>query len=349
MAIQVVRELTADVIKRGSTRNVYAKQHDYNSRFLNVRVQEDGKDIVVKPTSTVILNVKRSDQASNMFYGTVNTDGTVRVPLTSWILEVAGSHTCDISIISEDPAVAKLTTMQFSIYVEDAVVCDENIPESTEYSVIIDLLTRTEEAAKEAEAAKKDAEASAKAAKEAAEANRGTVHVIVTSVTDEDDNVTYSSDTTFEDILIAESEGKSVQVSYGVLVYFLAEQNDYTRIFTNIRHTSDEEGGNYTVISQIVFHSNGVITLREHEATSPDPVEGSGGLLVVNVTVNETGVYTSDKSFAEIVEAESAGKVVQVELNVMKNSGRLPSGAPATAPTNRLNKKQGAFLPLALT
>lgn len=142
MAVQIVREVNADVVKRGSTRAVYAKQHDLNSRFLNVRIQEDGKDLIIDPALTVVLNVARSDNVEGVFYGTVNEDGTVQVPLTSWMLELAGTLVCDISIISEDPAVAKLTTMQFNIYVEAAVVCDSSIVDAEEYSVIVDLLTR---------------------------------------------------------------------------------------------------------------------------------------------------------------------------------------------------------------
>lgn len=146
MAIQIIREVSADVIKRGATKTVYAKQNDLNSRFMNVRIQEEGKDIVIDPGLTVMLNVERPDKSENMFYGTVNADGTVKVPLTTWMLELAGTLVCDVSIVSEDPTAAKLTTMSFNIYVEEAVVSDESITETTEYSVIVNLLNRVEEA-----------------------------------------------------------------------------------------------------------------------------------------------------------------------------------------------------------
>lgn len=142
MAIQIVREITADVVKRGSTRTVYAKQNDVNSRFLNIRIQEDGKDIKVESTSTVMLNVERPDKEENIFFGTVNDDGTVKVPLTTWMLEQSGTLVCDVSIVSEDVTVAKLTTMQFSIQVEAAVVTDGDIEESEEYSVVVEILNR---------------------------------------------------------------------------------------------------------------------------------------------------------------------------------------------------------------
>lgn len=157
--IKIVREVTADVIKRGSTRAVYAKQHDRNSRFLNIRIQEEGKDIAIDSTATVMLNVERPDRQENIFYGTVNEDGTVKVPLASWMLELEGTLLCDVSIVSEDEEVAKLTTMQFNIYVEAAVVADESFIETEEYSVIVDLLNRTTEAEAKAAAAAQNAEA----------------------------------------------------------------------------------------------------------------------------------------------------------------------------------------------
>ena len=113
MAVQICRDLNVDVIKRGSSRVVYAKQNDVNSRFLNVRIQEDGTDMSVKSTWSVMFNVTRSDNLSDVFKGTVNEDGTVKVPLTAWMLELEGTLVCDISLVSDDPEVAKLTTMSF--------------------------------------------------------------------------------------------------------------------------------------------------------------------------------------------------------------------------------------------
>lgn len=168
MAIQIIRDVSADVIKRGATRSLSAKQNDLNSRFLHVQIQEDGQDITVDPSLTVILNVKRSDKATNMFYGTVNDDGTVQVPLTPWMLELAGTLECDISIVSEDPTAAKLTTMQFNIYVEASAVSDENIVDTEEYSILVDLLERT--AAAEAEAKE--------AAEQALIAKKGAIEVL---------------------------------------------------------------------------------------------------------------------------------------------------------------------------
>lgn len=167
MAIQIIREISADFIKRGSTRVIYAKQNDCNSRFLNVRIQSDGQEFYVEPDTKVVINVERPDKAENMFYGTVNTDGTVQVPLTAWMLELAGIISCDISLIYEGDPVVKLTTMQFYVNVEAAVVSDPSYGDDTELSVIVELFEKAKESYEEAAGFAERAEAAAIAAENA--------------------------------------------------------------------------------------------------------------------------------------------------------------------------------------
>ncbi len=130
MAIQIIREVIADVVKRGATKVIYAKQHDFNSRFLNIRIQVDGVDFNVAQTSTATLNVSRPDKATQRFNGSVNPNGTITIPMNSWMLDLAGTLQCDVSIIDSDPEEAKLTTMKFSIRVEEEVVCDDSCAET---------------------------------------------------------------------------------------------------------------------------------------------------------------------------------------------------------------------------
>ena len=142
--LEVVREVVADVMVRSTSKLVVAKQNDAGSRFLNVRIKDNGKSMDVPSTSSVILNVERPDNSSGTFYGTVNDDGTVRVELNSWMLEQAGTIACDISIVKENSA--KLTTMTFYVEVEAAVCCDEDFIEAEEYSVLVELLIKTQDA-----------------------------------------------------------------------------------------------------------------------------------------------------------------------------------------------------------
>lgn len=169
MAIQIVREVSTDVVRRGTTRAIYAKQNDLNSRFLNVLIQEDGKDIKVSENAEVLLNVERPDKQQNIFMGSVNKDGTVRIALTSWMLELAGTLLCDISVVSTEPEV-RLSTMQFNIYVEEAVIPDAVFEETEEYSLIVDLLNRTSEAERRAVNAADEADRAKQAAQDSATA-----------------------------------------------------------------------------------------------------------------------------------------------------------------------------------
>ena len=141
----VVRNVVADVLNRNTSKPVVAKQHDANSRFLNVRIQESGKDMNIAGADQVILNVQRPDESTGMIRGSVNADGTVKVELSAWMLEQAGTVSCDISIVKEATS-AKLTTMTFYIEVEAAACCDGDIIETDDYTVLVELITQTQDA-----------------------------------------------------------------------------------------------------------------------------------------------------------------------------------------------------------
>ena len=140
----VVRDVVADVLSRNSVKPVVAKQNDASSRFLNVRIQENGKDMNIDSTCSVVLNVQRPDGSVGMIRGSINEDGTVRVGLSSWVLEQAGTVSCDISVVREDST--KLTTMTFYVEVEPAVCCDGDIIDTEDYSVLVDLINDTQNA-----------------------------------------------------------------------------------------------------------------------------------------------------------------------------------------------------------
>ena len=154
--LQVTREVVTDVVTRSTSKLVTAKQNDDGSRFLNVRIQNGGKNVDIDSTATVLLNVKRPDDSTGTLYGSVNEDGSVRVELNAWVLEHPGSISCDISIISKESA--KLTTMTFYIEIEPAVCCDEDIVDADEYSVLIDLINQTQQACDVANVAAETAE-----------------------------------------------------------------------------------------------------------------------------------------------------------------------------------------------
>lgn len=165
--VQIIREITVDVSLTNNLRAITAKQNDLNSRFLKINITDNASPLKVNSASKVTMNVKRTDNEVRMFYGSVNDDGSVTVPLTSWMLAIPGSINCDVSIISTDDS-QKLTTMQFSIYVEEAVYPQEALEENENYDVLVDLLDAAEnmqecieatEAAEEAAAMAEDAAA----------------------------------------------------------------------------------------------------------------------------------------------------------------------------------------------
>lgn len=137
--IQITREITVDVARINEFQAIIAKQSDYNSRFLRVTITNNGCPINIVEGSTVSMNALRPDNASQSFLGTVNEDGTVTVPLTSWMLELDGRVCCDISVIDEN--LQKLTTTLFTLHVEGAANPDINILQDERYPIIIQLLS----------------------------------------------------------------------------------------------------------------------------------------------------------------------------------------------------------------
>lgn len=136
MAI-VIKPITVEVSKPNVFQAIAAKQNDSNSRFLKVTFVNEGEKIEVPPSAKVTINAERNDGQSNSFFGEVNADGTVTVPIHSWILELPGIVESDISIIEED---SKLTCTTFTLLVEEASHSSGDISDSEQYDVLTDLI-----------------------------------------------------------------------------------------------------------------------------------------------------------------------------------------------------------------
>ena len=115
---EIIKKITVDVMGENLFESIVAKQNDYNSRFLNVTFVSENDIIEIDPSSTVLINALRADSEAKSFAGTVNEDGTVTVPLTSWMLELDDVVKCDISII--DDSSRKLTSTLFTVTDEEA-------------------------------------------------------------------------------------------------------------------------------------------------------------------------------------------------------------------------------------
>ena len=136
---QILKSLSLDVSRQNRVRTILAKQFDNNSRFLKVQLNNEGEPIVVEKDSIVLINATREDGKSDSFFGYVNDDGSVTVPISYWMLEVTGKVKCDISVISEQGS--KLSTLSFAIEVEKTNGCGESIEEHEDCGILVQLIS----------------------------------------------------------------------------------------------------------------------------------------------------------------------------------------------------------------
>jgi hypothetical protein len=138
-----------------------------NTRFIKATFVDSGDKIIINqsPTLRVIINAQRSDGAAKGFDGVINDDGTVTVPLHSWMLELDGKVTCDISVVdTEAEDNKKLTTTSFALLVEKAAWGGDGITSDPQYDLLIELLNTCASAGEVAETAlEKSQEAIARA------------------------------------------------------------------------------------------------------------------------------------------------------------------------------------------
>jgi len=134
----IVKNISVDVASENIFRSIIAKQYDTDSRFLKVRLTNEGEQINVSPTSVVIINALREDNEAQAFAGTVNEDGTVTVPIAYWMLELDGQVKCDISVIDSEQR--KLSSTSFTISVEAAAYSGTDITEDESYDVLVSLI-----------------------------------------------------------------------------------------------------------------------------------------------------------------------------------------------------------------
>ena len=156
--IKIIKELNIEVSKPNIFQAVVAKQYDMNTRFIKATLV-DGGDVIYIPNDPdrsvqVVINANRPDGLSKGFDGVVNDDGTVTVPLHSWMLEMEGTVICDISVIdTEADDNKKLTTTSFTLLVEKASYGGDDVTNDPQYDVLVSLLETCQEASAVAEEA----------------------------------------------------------------------------------------------------------------------------------------------------------------------------------------------------
>ena len=140
---KIVKSLSLDVSLQNRIQAVLAKQYDKDSRFLKIRMLNEGEPITVEQTSIVTINALRADNTSKAFAGEVNEDGTVTVPMTYWMLELDDKVSCDISVT--DAQGRKLSTLNFTIEVEHANYAGDDISTDDKYDVLTQLIAEVSE------------------------------------------------------------------------------------------------------------------------------------------------------------------------------------------------------------
>lgn len=154
--IEIIKELNIEVSKPNVFQAVVAKQYDMNTRFIKATLVDGGDKIEINNSSTVkvVINALRPDGESKGFDGVINDDGTVTVPLHSWMLELVGTVVCDISVIDiETDDNKKLTTTSFTLLVERAAYGGDGITSDPQYDILVQLLETCSTAGEVAEEA----------------------------------------------------------------------------------------------------------------------------------------------------------------------------------------------------
>lgn len=146
-----VLNVSLDAIRPAQPGVIHARQNDINSRFLRAEILSDGTPLIIHENYTAMLNAKRSDGESNAYICEINPNGTVTVPLSSWLLEVAGTVKCDLSIY--DGNSARLTTTSFEVYVDEETFDGIPIADDENYSVLLQLVDNVSELGATIEAA----------------------------------------------------------------------------------------------------------------------------------------------------------------------------------------------------
>lgn len=136
------RRLVVDVFRQTTFSTLYAKQGDVNGRLLNVELQNNGTKITISQNAIVVLDFRRPDGEAKGFAGSVNSDGTVTVTLTSWCMEVFGKALASVSIIENN---TKLTTLHWKMQIEPSEYNGDDITEDENYDILVTLIDRVQE------------------------------------------------------------------------------------------------------------------------------------------------------------------------------------------------------------
>lgn len=280
---QITKILNIDVAKKNRFQALVAKQFDSKSRYLKVQLQNEGVDVEVEDNCTVIMNAHRADGESKGYAGSVNGDGTVTVPITSWMLALDDVVVCDISVI--DSSARKLTTMSFEIEVDPASYSGDDIAEDDNYDLLVALLADVADAtagvqeatnaANQAAQKAEDAAVAAQSASDSFEHSAERIEQAVASIETANNTATADADRAEAACLKAEYAADNIDQELSLLNAAIALKGD--NLFFN------EEDGKLYLTSDGEIVGEGVVV-----ATSGGSGSSSGNNAVLTFS-NTTG------------------------------------------------------------
>lgn len=119
--LEAVVKMNADTVLPNRTRIIYGVKNDAGTRFIDLRVTVAGNPINMMGGNPTI-NFRRPDGEKASFAGTVNADGTLRLPVQKWALDIPGEVVCSATMTNGN---LRLSTTDFYIMANDAVNGDD--------------------------------------------------------------------------------------------------------------------------------------------------------------------------------------------------------------------------------
>lgn len=184
--MEYIKEISLPIDKPYNRVPVFAKQGDYNSRFLHVTLTENDEAIATSAIGTVtrvaVGVARRKDRGSKCFAATYNNDGTFTLPLPAYATEYANDDvTLDLmvwTVVGKETqllrSAAVVVHVEKSGYSGEEVSDDENRDILSQLISEVQTLETTVSTAEAARVAAEQARNSAEEGRIAAETARAT-------------------------------------------------------------------------------------------------------------------------------------------------------------------------------
>lgn len=186
--MKLITDINLELTGETKRFEVQAKQGDKGTRFVRVRLTNNGAEFEMPSGVTVIANIQKPDRKF-CFNECTLEENKVLVPLTNQALAVAGTAECDIEI-RDGGGNLILSSQAFTIEIEKSMRDESAIESSNEFTAL-EKINAAEEARVKAEAARVAAEnkrASAETSRASAETERQKQLALMKTATTDADN-----------------------------------------------------------------------------------------------------------------------------------------------------------------